>query len=95
LLLTLRCSSPGRVFERALGFGAARAGLLQDSPLALDHFSGWLVTTKLEKLAVGARHPSRRQWNGWANFVVVIRLSVQAFAGLTTRESKRDRASTT
>jgi hypothetical protein len=31
-LPTLCCFSPGRVFERALGFGAARAGLLRDSP---------------------------------------------------------------
>ena len=54
------------------------------------HFSGWLVTTKLEKLAVGARHPSRRQWKRVGQFRRQHHAIVQAFAGLTTREKESE-----
>jgi hypothetical protein len=45
-----------------------------------------MATTKLEKLAVSALHLSTGQWNGRANFVVGVTLSVGAFARLTTSQ---------
>jgi hypothetical protein len=48
------------------------------------------VTTKLEKLAVTARHPfPGGNGTGGANFVVSVMLSVGAFARLTIRDSIR------
>ena len=86
-------SWPGLRKSARLRSGAG--GVITRQPARARSLQRMVSDDEIGKLAVGARHPSRRQWNRWANFVVSIRLSVQAFAGLTTRELKRDRASTT
>ena len=72
----VRPASAGPCSRRWRGLGAPQGARPND-------LIGWQATTKLEKLAVTNAPPDpRRQWNGWANFVVGVMLSVGPFPRL-------------
>ena len=66
---------------------AELAAQLERVPMRKIEYKG-TVFEEMDVDAVIARHPlSRRQWNGWPNFVVSVKLSVGAFPRLTTRQA--------
>ena len=77
------CSSPGQVLEKRSAWERRGRVYYETASLALDHFSGWLADTEIERAGGHSSPPFPEATERVANFVVDVMLSVGAFARLT------------